>query len=79
MIVHGISHLMPIFSWVYKFSEPLLILLMLPDQLMDLLRNPFKGVVADVKGRAAWYKHDWVSGLRAGIRSVLFKLLVLEY
>lgn len=35
---------------------------------MDLLRNPFKGVVADVKGRAAWYKHDWVSGLRAGIR-----------
>ncbi|KQK02966.1 hypothetical protein BRADI_2g04690v3 [Brachypodium distachyon] len=35
---------------------------------MDLLRNPFKGVVADVKGRASWYKDDWVAGLRAGFR-----------
>ncbi|XP_062233259.1 boron transporter 4-like [Phragmites australis] len=35
---------------------------------MDLLRNPFKGVVADVKGRAAWYKHDWAAGLRSGFR-----------
>ncbi|CAO2185885.1 unnamed protein product [Urochloa humidicola] len=35
---------------------------------MDLLRNPFKGVIADVKGRAAWYRHDWVAGLRSGFR-----------
>ncbi|KAM0829609.1 hypothetical protein ACQ4PT_066772 [Festuca glaucescens] len=36
--------------------------------LMDLLRNPFKGVVADVKGRASWYKDDWIAGLRTGFR-----------
>ncbi|XP_071684065.1 boron transporter 4 isoform X1 [Lolium perenne] len=35
---------------------------------MDLLRNPFKGVVADVKGRASWYKDDWVAGFRTGFR-----------
>ncbi|KAM3316247.1 hypothetical protein ACQJBY_034402 [Aegilops geniculata] len=33
---------------------------------MDLLRSPFKGVVADVKGRAPWYEDDWLAGLRAG-------------
>uniref|UniRef100_A0A453EAN3 Bicarbonate transporter-like transmembrane domain-containing protein n=1 Tax=Aegilops tauschii subsp. strangulata TaxID=200361 RepID=A0A453EAN3_AEGTS len=35
---------------------------------MDLLGNPFKGVVGDVKGRASWYKDDWVAGLRTGFR-----------
>ncbi|VAH74034.1 unnamed protein product [Triticum turgidum subsp. durum] len=35
---------------------------------MDLLGNPFKGVVADVQGRASWYKDDWVAGLRTGFR-----------
>ncbi|KAG8053248.1 hypothetical protein GUJ93_ZPchr0001g29712 [Zizania palustris] len=35
---------------------------------MDLLRTPFKGVAADIKGRAAWYKHDWFAGLRSGFR-----------
>ncbi|GJN05654.1 hypothetical protein PR202_ga23303 [Eleusine coracana subsp. coracana] len=36
--------------------------------LMELLRNPFKGVISDVKGRAAWYTHDWVAGFRSGFR-----------
>ncbi|XP_062194309.1 boron transporter 4-like [Phragmites australis] len=35
---------------------------------MDVLRNPFKGVIADVKGRASWYKHDWAAGLHSGFR-----------
>ncbi|NP_001352615.1 boron transporter-like protein 2 isoform 1 [Zea mays] len=35
---------------------------------MDLLRHPFKGVVTDIKGRATWYKHDWVAGLHSGFR-----------
>jgi hypothetical protein len=35
---------------------------------MDLLCSPFRGVIADVKGRAAWYRHDWVAGLRSGFR-----------
>ncbi|KAK3164033.1 hypothetical protein QOZ80_1AG0011670 [Eleusine coracana subsp. coracana] len=35
---------------------------------MELLRNPFKGVISDVKGRAAWYTHDWVAGFRSGFR-----------
>ncbi|TVU21553.1 hypothetical protein EJB05_31197 [Eragrostis curvula] len=38
------------------------------SQLMELLRDPFKGVITDVKGRAAWYKHDWVAGIRSGFR-----------
>jgi hypothetical protein len=40
---------------------------------MDLLRHPFKGVVTDIKGRATWYKHDWVAGLHSGFRSVSSK------
>ena len=43
---------------------------------MDLLRSPFKGVVADVKGRAPWYKDDWLAGLRAGFGSVFFLYFV---
>uniref|UniRef100_A0A453TBH9 Bicarbonate transporter-like transmembrane domain-containing protein n=1 Tax=Aegilops tauschii subsp. strangulata TaxID=200361 RepID=A0A453TBH9_AEGTS len=35
---------------------------------MDLLASPFKGVVQDVKGRAAWYKDDWLAGLRTGFK-----------
>ncbi|KAL6848087.1 hypothetical protein ACP4OV_022215 [Aristida adscensionis] len=35
---------------------------------MDLLRKPFNGVVTDVKGRAAWYNHDWFAGLHSGFR-----------
>ncbi|KAM3347528.1 hypothetical protein ACQJBY_021465 [Aegilops geniculata] len=35
---------------------------------MDQPKIPFKGVVADVKGRASWYKDDWVAGLRTGFR-----------
>jgi hypothetical protein len=40
------------------------------SQLMELLRDPLKGVITDVKGRAAWYKHDWVAGFCSGFRSV---------
>ncbi|GJN37324.1 hypothetical protein PR202_gb26262 [Eleusine coracana subsp. coracana] len=36
--------------------------------LMEVLWNPFKGVISDVKGRAAWYTHDWVAGFRSGFR-----------
>jgi boron transporter len=46
---------------------------------MELLRDPFKGVITDVKGRAAWYTHDWVAGFHSGFRSVLFKLLALDH
>ncbi|KAK3160501.1 hypothetical protein QOZ80_1BG0060300 [Eleusine coracana subsp. coracana] len=35
---------------------------------MEVLWNPFKGVISDVKGRAAWYTHDWVAGFRSGFR-----------
>ncbi|XP_052135452.1 boron transporter 4-like [Oryza glaberrima] len=35
---------------------------------MDLLKTPFKGVVAGIEGRAAWYKHDWLEGCHSGFR-----------
>nr|AHY28556.1 boron transporter [Triticum aestivum] len=35
---------------------------------MDLLASPFKGVLHDVKGRAACYKDDWLAGLHTGFR-----------
>jgi hypothetical protein len=54
---------------VAEIREPL-------SQLMELLRYPFRGVITDVKGRAAWYGHDWVAGFCSGFRSVFFKLLV---
>jgi hypothetical protein len=46
---------------------------------MDLLRHPFKGVVTDIKGRATWYKHDWVAGVHSGFRSVLCNVFVLGH
>ncbi|XP_012076625.1 boron transporter 4 isoform X1 [Jatropha curcas] len=35
---------------------------------MESLKSPFKGIVKDVKGRAACYKDDWTNGLKTGIR-----------
>uniref|UniRef100_A0A0D9UXF1 Bicarbonate transporter-like transmembrane domain-containing protein n=1 Tax=Leersia perrieri TaxID=77586 RepID=A0A0D9UXF1_9ORYZ len=35
---------------------------------MDVLKTPFKGVIADIDGRVAWYKHDWTAGIRSGFR-----------
>ncbi|KAF2565039.1 hypothetical protein F2Q70_00016079 [Brassica cretica] len=29
-------------------------------------KRPFRGIIADLKGRALYYKHDWVAGLRSG-------------
>jgi hypothetical protein len=42
---------------------------------MDLLKTPFKGVVADIEGRAAWYKHDWLEGFYSGFRLILFQTI----
>ncbi|XP_016647652.1 PREDICTED: boron transporter 4 [Prunus mume] len=35
---------------------------------MDSIRSPFKGIIHDVKGRAACYKEDWIGGLCSGVR-----------
>ncbi|KAL3844109.1 hypothetical protein ACJIZ3_001512 [Penstemon smallii] len=35
---------------------------------MDYLKNPFKGVVDDVKGRLACYKNDWLDTCGSGAR-----------
>ncbi|KAF7814340.1 boron transporter 4-like [Senna tora] len=35
---------------------------------MENMKEPFKGIVSDVRGRAKFYKEDWVSGLCSGIR-----------
>lgn len=32
----------------------------------------FQGVKNDVKGKLRCYKHDWISGLRAGFRYINF-------
>ncbi|KAL0731789.1 hypothetical protein Bca4012_027883 [Brassica carinata] len=29
-------------------------------------KRPFRGIVADLRGRALCYKHDWLAGLRSG-------------
>ncbi|XP_038696811.1 boron transporter 4-like [Tripterygium wilfordii] len=35
---------------------------------MESLGTPFKGIIGDIKGRAACYKEDWTSALCSGIR-----------
>lgn len=35
---------------------------------MDHIRNPFRGIAEDVKGRALCYKQDWSGGFRSGFR-----------
>ncbi|CAN6681779.1 unnamed protein product [Malus baccata var. baccata] len=35
---------------------------------MANIRSPFKGIIQDVKGRAACYKEDWIEGLCSGVR-----------
>lgn len=35
---------------------------------MDQIRSPFKGILADVKGRAVCYKQDWIGGFHSGFR-----------
>ena len=29
-------------------------------------KRPFRGIIADFKGRALCYKQDWITGLRSG-------------
>ncbi|KAG5248725.1 hypothetical protein OIU76_004584 [Salix suchowensis] len=33
---------------------------------MEYIRTPFRGILNDVRGRAACYKQDWVGGIRSG-------------
>lgn len=35
---------------------------------MDHIRNPFRGIAEDVRGRALCYKQDWTGGFRSGFR-----------
>ncbi|XVF88160.1 hypothetical protein PTKIN_Ptkin19aG0028000 [Pterospermum kingtungense] len=35
---------------------------------MENTRGPFKGIIKDIKGRRACYKHDWVSAFGSGFR-----------
>lgn len=35
---------------------------------MDHIRNPFKGVIDDLKGRKQCYKQDWIGGFHSGLR-----------
>ncbi|RXH72477.1 hypothetical protein DVH24_012161 [Malus domestica] len=35
---------------------------------MANIRSPFKGIIQDVKGRAACYKEDWIEGVCSGVR-----------
>ncbi|PON89406.1 Bicarbonate transporter [Trema orientale] len=34
---------------------------------MENLKAPFRGIAADVRGRASCYKQDWIGGLCSGI------------
>ncbi|XP_056176249.1 boron transporter 4 isoform X1 [Syzygium oleosum] len=34
---------------------------------MENIKSPFKGIRADLRGRASCYKQDWINGLRSGI------------
>ncbi|OWM81813.1 boron transporter 4-like isoform X2 [Punica granatum] len=33
---------------------------------MESIKSPFRGIVADFRGRASCYKEDWISGLHSG-------------
>ncbi|CAN0877635.1 Boron transporter 4 [Linum grandiflorum] len=35
---------------------------------MESISSPFKGILNDLRGRAACYKDDWTSAIRAGVR-----------
>ncbi|KAK9946071.1 hypothetical protein M0R45_011552 [Rubus argutus] len=35
---------------------------------MDCIKSPCKGIINDVRGRAACYKQDWIGGLCSGFR-----------
>lgn len=37
------------------------------DSTMEHIKSPFKGIKEDLKGRAACYKQDWITGIRSGI------------
>lgn len=40
---------------------------------------PFQGIKNDVKGRLRCYKHDWISGFKAGFRYFHFSSLLLFF
>ncbi|KAJ0985651.1 hypothetical protein J5N97_004007 [Dioscorea zingiberensis] len=35
---------------------------------MEQIKNPFKGILKDIKGRTACYRQDWNGGFRSGFR-----------
>ncbi|KAK1436828.1 hypothetical protein QVD17_02612 [Tagetes erecta] len=37
-------------------------------QGVENMKNPFRGIVGDIRGRASCYIQDWVDGIRPGIR-----------
>lgn len=43
------------------------VFLVLPYTGMEILRTPFRGIVDDIRGRAACYKQDWIDGRISGI------------
>jgi hypothetical protein len=44
---------------------------------MEHIKTPFKGILNDVRGRAACYKQDWVAGILSGFGYLL--MTQLEY
>ncbi|KAJ6415889.1 hypothetical protein OIU84_004638 [Salix udensis] len=45
---------------------PYLILIIYFNSEMEYIRTPFRGILNDVRGRAACYKQDWVGGILSG-------------
>lgn len=41
------------------------------EERVDSSKRLFRGIVADLRGRALCYKEDWVAGLRSGFRYLI--------